>query len=227
MRRLEPSILGSGGALAALLVSWAMAGAGCGPSYPKCDNDQDCHLHEFCVNGQCQMCRTNADCPTGQACDSGRCDPIPGFCQGSGDCPHGQQCQNNRCITPVQSTEDIPAPTPPSEDNGPCQVSPVYFAFDSDALDTGSRNTLESDAQCINQRGFAHVHLTGYTDPRGTEEYNLALGDRRARSVMKYLTSMGVGSGKLTTSSMGEEMAQGTDESSWYHDRRVEMTTQQ
>ena len=52
---------------------------GCGPTYPKCDNDEDCHEGEYCVNGQCQMCRTSSDCPTGQACNAGACEPISGF----------------------------------------------------------------------------------------------------------------------------------------------------
>ena len=61
------------------------------------------------------------------------------------------------------------------------------------------------------------------TDPRGTEEYNLALGDRRAQSAKKYLESLATSSG-LSASSMGEELATGTDEGSWSHDRRVDLT---
>jgi peptidoglycan-associated lipoprotein len=68
------------------------------------------------------------------------------------------------------------------------------------------------------------VHVTGYCDPRGTEEYNLALGDRRARAVMSYMISLGLDGNAVSASSMGEEMAQGTDEGSWARDRRVEVT---
>ena len=63
--------------------------------------------------------------------------------------------------------------------------------------------------------------MTGLTDPRGTEEYNLALGDRRAQSAKKYLESLGVDA-SLTASSMGEELATGSEESSWSRDRRVD-----
>jgi len=65
------------------------------------------------------------------------------------------------------------------------------------------------------------VHLTGLTDPRGTEEYNLALGDRRAQAAKKYLDTLGLES-TMSASSMGEELATGSDEATWGRDRRVE-----
>ena len=65
------------------------------------------------------------------------------------------------------------------------------------------------------------MHVTGLTDPRGTEEYNLALGDRRAQSAKKYLESLGLRR-QLSSSSMGEELATGSDEGSWSRDRRVD-----
>ncbi|HEY8432102.1 MAG TPA: OmpA family protein, partial [Sandaracinaceae bacterium] len=59
-------------------------------------------------------------------------------------------------------------------------------------------------------------------DPRGTEEYNLALGERRARAVQSYLQNLGIDASRIHASSMGEEMASGTDEASWARDRRVD-----
>lgn len=104
---------------------------------------------------------------------------------------------------------------------GACNVSPVYFAFDSSDLDSRARSTLEQNARCINERD-ARARVVGMTDPRGTEEYNLALGDRRARAAASYLQNLGVDRGRLQTRSMGEEMASGSDESSWARDRRVD-----
>jgi len=66
--------------------------------------------------------------------------------------------------------------------------------------------------------------VTGYTDSRGTEEYNLALGDRRARAVIDYMGDLGADRSRLTSSSMGEEMAQGESEASWRLDRKVTFT---
>ena len=197
--------------------------AGCGPEYPNCDNDEDCHEGEFCVNGMCQMCRTNDDCPTGQQCTGGRCDPIPGFCQSTADCPDGQECRDNRCVAPVQSQTEMPEPEPTEQ---ACSIEPVYFAFDSDNLQTGTRDTISANYRCMKEKGMSSVHLTGPADPRGTEEYNLALGARRARSVKQYLTSLGLEAGNVSVSSMGEEMASGSDESGWAQDRKVMFAAQ-
>ncbi len=194
-------------------------GVGCGPTYPKCDNDEDCHEGEFCVNGMCQMCRTDADCPTGQACNGGACEPIAGFCQSDGDCPEGQECRSNRCVAPAQTTSDLPPP-----DTSGCSLTPVYFAFDADNLDSSARNAIQANVSCMQEQNMSGVHVTGHCDPRGTEEYNLALGDRRARAVANYMVSLGLDSGSVTSSSMGEEMASGTDESGWARDRKVEFT---
>jgi peptidoglycan-associated lipoprotein len=193
---------------------------GCGPKYPKCNNDTDCHEGEFCVNGLCQQCRVDADCPAGQRCDQGRCEPIEGFCQSAADCPEGQECRDNRCAAPVQSMTDLDGDAN-ATGTGACTLETVYFDFDSSELRGGARNQIQANADCMRRNGIGAVHLTGHTDPRGTEEYNLALGDRRARSVKKFLQDLGV-SGDVSVSSMGEEMATGTDEQGWSGDRKVE-----
>ena len=187
------------------------------PDYPKCDNDEDCHQGEFCVNGMCQQCRGDQDCGPGQSCASGACQPIPGYCTSANDCGPGQDCQNNLCVT-VQSS----APPPPSAPTG-CELQSVYFAFDSSDLESGARDQLSTNANCIREKGLKAIHLTGLTDPRGTEEYNLALGDRRALSAKNYLKSLGV-EAEVTHSSMGEELSSGTDEATWSRDRRVDIT---
>lgn len=196
----------------------SMIGCG-GPQYPNCQNDSQCHEGEFCVNGTCQLCRPGAnDCPSGQECREGRCEAVEGYCTSTSDCPNGQECRNNQCVTSgATSSESLEGP------GGACTLSAIYFAYDSSELDASARSTLESDAQCIQQRNIARVTLTGHTDERGTEEYNLALGDRRARTVRGYLGNLGVDASRVTTSSMGEEMASGTDEAGWARDRRVEL----
>lgn len=202
-----------GVALASILVA-------CGPQYPNCNNDGDCHENEFCVNGTCQQCRPGAnDCPAGQQCEDGRCEPIEGYCESSSDCPGDEECRNNRCVaSQVVTTPEPTEPTPTA-----CSLSPVYFAFDSSELDGSARNTLQSNADCIQERQIPNVRLIGHTDPRGTEEYNLALGDRRARQVKSYLQNLGVEASRMTTMSMGEEQARGQDEAGWARDRRVDV----
>jgi peptidoglycan-associated lipoprotein len=193
----------------------------CGPEYPNCDDDEDCHEGEFCVNGQCQQCREDSDCQAGERCRGGRCDPIEGYCTGSGDCPDGQDCENNRCVV----TQSVPTDADTGAgDPGPCTIETIYFDFDSDTLSSSTRDTIQRNVECMRTRNITRLHITGYTDPQGTEEYNLALGDRRARSVQQFMSSLGVAAGNISASSVGEEMAQGEDESGWRLDRKVTFT---
>lgn len=211
MRSQSSSALRLGVALASLLAACG------GPQYPNCNDDSNCHENEFCVNGTCQQCRPDAnDCPSGQQCMEGRCEPIEGYCASSGDCPDGQECRNNRCVTSQVTTSE------PEDTTTTCSLSPVYFAYDSSELDSSARSTMQSNADCIQQRQIGGVRLTGHTDPRGTEEYNLALSDRRALSVKKYMVSLGVSESAIRSTGMGEEMAVGTDEASYRQDRRVD-----
>ena len=205
------SVLGS------LSLTLALTACGGGPEYPNCNNDQNCHEGEYCVNGQCQQCRDGSDCAPGQRCAEGRCDDIEGWCGTSTDCPDGEECRNNRCVEAV--VQNIEAPPPVEE---ACSLGNVYFAYDSSELSGSARSTLENNARCIEERSIQSVTLFGMCDPRGTEEYNLALGDQRARSVSAFMQRLGVSRGNLSTRSLGEEQARGSDESSWAQDRRVE-----
>jgi len=192
--------------------------AGCGPDYPNCDTDTDCHQGEFCVNGLCQQCRSDDDCGAGQRCASGACQAIPGYCTSAADCGDGEDCENNVCVT--RAAQSLPPAPPPVA--GACQLDSVYFGFDQSTLDDAARGQLGNVASCVRERGIKSIHLTGLTDPRGTEEYNMALGDRRAQSAKSYLKSLGV-EADVSASSMGEELANGTDEGSWARDRRVDV----
>jgi peptidoglycan-associated lipoprotein len=197
-------------------------GSACGPTYPNCGEDSECHQGEYCVNGRCQLCRGDADCPTGQSCASGRCEPTAGYCTSAGQCQDGEECRENRCTRVASTQTDLPPPTgedPPGA--SPCDIAAVYFEFESNDLGASTRDQLQTVARCMRERNYAHLHLTGACDPRGTEEYNLALGDRRARAVRDYLQSLGVEPGKLSVSSTGEEFARGEDESGWSRDRNV------
>lgn len=212
----------------------AIASGGCGPDYPNCNNDEQCHEHEFCVNHQCQQCRTDTDCPTGQQCTGGACAAIDGYCDTNSPCPSGQECVDNRCQASATSTDpcaNVSCAAGTHCAGGACvddafvpscQTESVYFEFDSDALDEPSRQSLQASARCIADSHPARVHATGLADSRGTEEYNLALSERRAIAVNRYLRSLGV-SIELTQSGVGEEMSSGDDEAAWRRDRRVDL----
>lgn len=103
----------------------------------------------------------------------------------------------------------------------PCELEHVYFDFDSSDLDDRAKETLARDQRCAQQKGATTLRVVGMTDPRGTEEYNLALGDRRARNAARYLSALGAP--EPEASSLGSEMAKGDDEIGWANDRRTEV----
>ena len=106
-------------------------------------------------------------------------------------------------------------------------LQPVYFDFDSFAIRSDAKPTLVANSKGIqDNKGWGVVTCEGHTDERGSEEYNLALGERRANSVKTYLVDLGVPSSRLATVSFGEAKPRsvGHDESAWRYNRRVEFT---
>ncbi len=98
----------------------------------------------------------------------------------------------------------------------------VYFAYDSYELDEASRGTLSKQATWLQRYGQVRITVEGHADERGTREYNLALGDRRANAVKNFLAAQGVGSARISTISYGKERpeVQGSDEESFAQNRR-------
>lgn len=99
-----------------------------------------------------------------------------------------------------------------------------YFEFDSATLTRQAIAALDAHIAVL-QRGDSNVRLEGHTDERGTREYNIALGERRANSVRDYMVANGIGSYRIESVSYGEErpVAYGSSESSWSQNRRVEL----
>jgi peptidoglycan-associated lipoprotein len=100
----------------------------------------------------------------------------------------------------------------------------VYFDFDRDNLREDARATLDAKVPILEANPGVTVAISGHTDERGTAEYNLALGQRRAAQVKRYLTSKGIDDARLTTQSLGDSQpaVQGTDESAYQQNRRAE-----
>lgn len=98
----------------------------------------------------------------------------------------------------------------------------VYFDYDSAAIRGDAEATLNKFGQFAKANGVKGVTLEGHADERGTREYNLALGDRRAVSMKKYLIGLGMEPAQLTTISYGKERpaVEGHDESAWAKNRR-------
>jgi peptidoglycan-associated lipoprotein len=100
------------------------------------------------------------------------------------------------------------------------------FDYDKEELHPEDRAVLDQLATCLMTGALKgkSVALTGRADPRGTEEYNLGLGSRRAASVSTYLVRLGVGEPQLGVTTRGSLDASGTDEAGWAKDRRVDIT---
>ena len=102
-------------------------------------------------------------------------------------------------------------------------LQPVFFAYDSDELDGPARTILAKNAETLKTNARWVVSIEGHTDERGSAEYNLALGERRALAVKTYLVSLGIGTDRLRTVSYGKEFPfdAGHDEAAWYKNRRA------
>jgi len=103
------------------------------------------------------------------------------------------------------------------------RLSDIYFAFDDFSLSEDAKDTLIENAAWLMNNPERKVVIEGHCDERGTDEYNIALGERRSHSAEKYLTSLGVNSSQLSTISYGEEKPAdpGDSEESWARNRRA------
>ena len=99
----------------------------------------------------------------------------------------------------------------------------VYFGFDSSELDTDSQIMLDRQAAFLNVNPTLVVIVEGHADERGTREYNLALGDRRAVAVRDYLLAKGLNAARIRTVSYGKErpVIEGSNDSAWSKNRRA------
>lgn len=102
-------------------------------------------------------------------------------------------------------------------------VPPVFFAYDSSQVNPEEAGKCEQVASLIRKGSYSGVIVEGHADERGSREYNLALGERRALAVRDYLISLGVDPAVIQTKSYGEEMPDdmGHDESAWRKNRRA------
>ena len=114
------------------------------------------------------------------------------------------------------------------EPDSPISSRTIYFQYDSAKVSDESMVLLEAHGDFIASNGNVNVTLTGHADERGSREYNIALGDRRALSVRRILLFQGASSDQIETVSYGEEQpaVMGHNEDSWSKNRRVELVYQ-
>lgn len=103
----------------------------------------------------------------------------------------------------------------------------IFFDFDSYLLAPAARGKLTKNAEVMKKNGGARIRIEGHCDERGSDEYNLALGEKRARSAMQYLVTLGIAADRLSIISYGEEKPadSGHDKAAWAKNRRDEFVT--
>lgn len=128
--------------------------------------------------------------------------------------PAGEQV-----VTQEQARETAQAPA-----DLEAELQKVYFNFDSADLSEDSRSTLTKNADYLSKQSGVKVRIEGNSDERGSDDYNMALGERRAKAAKDYLVNLGIASDRLSTISYGEEkpVDPGHDEEAWAENRRAE-----
>ncbi|AME22956.1 MULTISPECIES: peptidoglycan-associated lipoprotein Pal [Burkholderiaceae] len=118
---------------------------------------------------------------------------------------------------------------PLNDPNSPLAKRSIYFDFDSYAVRDDYQPLLQQHAQYLKSHPDRHVLIQGNTDERGTSEYNLALGQKRAEAVRRAMSLLGVADTQMEAVSLGKEKPQATghDESSWAQNRRADLAYQQ
>ena len=186
-----------------------------------CTSSLDCTGGTVCKAGICDFCAEDMDCPTG-TCDlgTGLCSDgmpgAPGSCTVDDDCAIDEICDGGMCIFSGDYGGDGEVL---------CDLPAVFFGFDSPKLSPETQQSLQAAAQCIADQGRL-VYLEAHADPRGTEEYNILLTDRRGQGVKKFLVDLGVPPENMQVISKGSLEARGTDEATYADDRRVEFIWQ-
>ncbi len=102
-------------------------------------------------------------------------------------------------------------------------IRDINFDFDQSSIRPDAREILKANADILLKKGAAKITIEGYCDERGTAEYNMALGERRAQEAKKYLVNLGVKTSQIITISYGEErpLDPGHDEDAWAKNRRA------
>jgi len=148
----------------------------------------------------------------------------------------------------AKKATETPAPAPAPEQTAPVEkpmtmtqtevketasataadLTRIHFDFDSYVLSGEARATLQQNAAILKSVPGLKVRVEGHCDERGSDDYNLALGERRAQATVDYLVSLGVSSGKLSTISYGEmkPLDPASNETAWAKNRRAEFVAQ-
>lgn len=174
----------------------------------ECTKDDQCPAGKVCQAGKCKACASDSECGAGGSCEAGACKRA-NKCTKDEDCADDEDCINGFC------KKASAAGTP----DATCTLATVYFGYDQAAILPSERDRLDANSQCIEKTKGKQVYLVGHTDTSGTEEYNIALSERRAQTVADYLARLGADPARLHVVPKGETEPTGLGDDK---DRRCE-----
>ena len=175
-----------------------------------CETNAQCTGGKYCEAGTCKSCSQDAQCGVGAKCNAGSCEHGK-TCSDDMDCAEDEDCVGGTCQKPVSAGSKVAAS---------CPLLTIYFSYDDAGVQENQRNNLDGDAACIEKSIGKNVYVEGHTDSAGTDEYNIALSERRAQTIADYLARLGVDPARMQVVPKGETAptGQGADK-----DRRVEL----
>lgn len=205
----------------------------------ECVKDGDCDEGDLCVNKSCaKTCQSDVNCEDGQYCSAGACH---NKCNTDNPCAEGEACVTGKCVEGFAAcTDDSGCNDGFTCDAGLCSKEGQYqmasgmvcdgsmrvnFAFNSYRLQKEYYDVADSVATCLKSNPNARLRVEGHTDDRGSTEYNLSLGENRAKAFVSYLANLGVDTNRVTIVSYGEEKPLNRDatEEAWAQNRRDEV----
>lgn len=176
---------------------------------PECTRDDQCPAGKVCQANQCKPCGSDGECGPGGKCEAGACKKA-NKCSKPEDCADDEDCVDGFC-------KKAGGPTQPPDVS--CTLSTIYFGFDDSNIQQSERDRLDKNGQCIESSKGKQLYVVGHTDTSGTEEYNIALSERRAQSVADYLARLGIDPARLQVVPKGETSPTGQGDDK---DRRCE-----
>ncbi|MCL2760371.1 MAG: peptidoglycan-associated lipoprotein Pal [Desulfuromonadales bacterium] len=141
----------------------------------------------------------------------------------------GKSNVNEETVSSADIKEEAPGTgSETAKNQNELSLQTIHFEFDSYILSQAARDILYKNAQYLLKRYNGNVRLEGHTDERGSDEYNLALGEKRAKSAMNYLITLGVPANRMSVISYGKEkpVDPASNEEAWAKNRRVDFVAQ-
>ena len=160
---------------------------------PECTKDDQCPAGKVCQAGKCKACAADSECGPGGSCQAGACKRA-NKCTKDEDCADDEDCIDGYCKR-AGAGGNVGAG---------CTLATVYFGFDDSSIQPSERDRLDANTACLEKTKGKSIYLYGHTDTSGTEEYNIALSERRAQSVADYMARLGADPARMQIVPKGE-----------------------